>query len=111
MVGILFLLVLIIINGLVALSEIALISARKSRLDQRAAKGDENAQTALKLQERPEVFLSTAQIFITVISILEGVYSAERFNQYLVPYIEKVAFLKSYATSIATGVIVIVVTF
>ena len=67
MIAILFLLVLIIINGLVVLSEIALISAKKSRLDQRAAKGDENAQTALKLQERPEVFLSTAQIFITVI--------------------------------------------
>lgn len=80
MIGILFLLVLIIINGLVVLSEIALISARKSRLEQRAIKGDENAKVALKLQERPEVFLSTAQIFITVIAILEGVYSAERLT-------------------------------
>ena len=111
MVGILFLLVLIIINGLVVLSEIALISARKSRLEQRAARGDENAQTALKLQERPEVFLSTAQIFITVIAILEGVYSAERFNHYLVPYIENIAFLKPYAAAIATAIIVILVTF
>lgn len=111
MVGILFLLVLIIINGLVVLSEIALISARRSRLEQRAAKGDENAKTALKLQERPEVFLSTAQIFITVIAILEGVYSAERFNHYLVPYIQNIAFLKPYADAIATALIVIIVTF
>ena len=111
MIGILFLLVLIIINGLVVLSEIALISARKSRLEQRAIKGDENAKTALKLQERPEVFLSTAQIFITVIAILEGVYSAERFNHYLVPYIQNIAFLKPYAAAIATAIIVILVTF
>lgn len=111
MIGILFLLFLIFINGLVVLVEFALISAKKSRLDQRAQKGDENAKTALKLQERPEVFLSTAQIFITVIGILEGVYSAERFNHYLVPYIEKIGFLKPYAASVATGIIVLVVTF
>ncbi|MEO6327844.1 MAG: hemolysin family protein [Ginsengibacter sp.] len=111
MAGILFLLALIILNGLVVLSEIALISAKKSRLDLRAARGDENAKTALRLQERPEVFLSTAQIFITVIAILEGVYSAERFNKYLTPTIEKISFLKSYATPIATVIIVIIVTF
>ncbi|MEO6453469.1 MAG: hemolysin family protein [Ginsengibacter sp.] len=111
MIGILFLGVLIIINGLVVLSEIALISAKKSRLDVSAAKGDENSKTALKLQERPEVFLSTAQIFITVIAVLEGVYSAERFNKYLTPTIEKIELIKPYAATIATVIIVIVVTF
>lgn len=111
MIGVFILLILIIINGLVVMSEIALISAKKGRLEQHAARGDENAKTALKLQEKPEVFLSTAQIFITVIAILEGVYSAERFNGYLTPSIEKIAFLKPYATSIATVIIVILVTF
>ena len=111
MIAVFILLALIVFNGLVVMSEIALISAKKSRLEQRAAKGDENAKTALKLQERPEVFLSTAQIFITVIAILEGVYSAERFNEYLTPYIEKISFLKDYATTIATVIIVIIVTF
>jgi putative hemolysin len=111
MFAILFLLALIIINGLVVLSEIALISAKKTRLEQKANKGDDNAKTALELQERPEVFLSTAQIFITVIAILEGVYSAERFNGYLVPYIEKIDFIKPYAATIATAFIVIIVTF
>ena len=111
MLGVFILLGLIIINGLVVMSEIALISAKKSRLESRAAKGDENAKTALRLQERPEVFLSTAQIFITVIAILEGVYSAERFNKYLVPGIEKIDFFKPYAETIATVFIVIIVTF
>ena len=111
MIGVFILLGLIIINGLVVMSEIALISAKKSRLEQHAGKGDENAKTALKLQEKPEVFLSTAQIFITVIAILEGVYSAERFNKYLVPTIEKIDFFKPYAATIATVIIVIIVTF
>lgn len=111
MIGVLFILLLILINGLVVMTEIALISAKKSRLEQRANKGDANAQTALKLQEKPEVFLSTAQIFITVIAILEGVYSAERFNKYLTPGIERIDFLKPYAVTIATVIIVIIVTF
>lgn len=111
MIGVFLLLGLIIINGLVVMSEIALISAKKSRLEQRAVKGDENAKTALKLQEKPEIFLSTAQIFITVIAILEGVYSAERFNKYIIPTIEKVDLFKPYAATIATVFIVIIVTF
>ncbi|MBA3673680.1 MAG: HlyC/CorC family transporter [Chitinophagaceae bacterium] len=111
MIGIFLLLVLIIINGLVVLSEIALIAAKKSKLEQSAAKGDANAKTALKLQEKPEVFLSTSQIFITVIAILEGVYSAERFNKYLAPVIEKAPFLRAYADTIATVIIVMIVTF
>ncbi|HEV8079340.1 MAG TPA: hemolysin family protein, partial [Chitinophagaceae bacterium] len=111
MIGIFLLLVLIIINGLVVLSEIALIAAKKSKLEQSAAKGDANAKTALKLQEKPEVFLSTSQIFITVIAILEGVYSAERFNKYLAPAIEKVPLFKPYADTIATVIIVMIVTF
>lgn len=111
MIGILFILLLILINGLVVMTEIALISAKKSRLELHAAKGDANAKTALSLQEKPEVFLSTAQIFITVIAILEGVYSAERFNGYLTPFLEKISFLKAYSTTIATVIIVIIVTF
>lgn len=93
------------------MSEIALISARKSRLESQAYKGDRKAKIAMKLQENPEVFLSTSQIFITLISILTGVYSGEKFGKYLQPYIERIAFLKHYAVSIATVIIVIIVTF
>jgi putative hemolysin len=104
-------LALIFLNGLFVMSEIALVSARKARLESRANKGDTAAKTALELSENPEIFLSAAQIGITLIAILTGVYSAERFNVYLTPIIEKVAFLKPYAASVSTIIIVVIVTF
>lgn len=111
MIELIILLSLILINGLFVMSELALISAKKSRLEANAAKGDSNSKMALKLQEKPEVFLSTAQIFITLIAILTGVYSGEKFSSYLRPLIEKIELLKPYAHTIATVIIVIVVTF
>jgi putative hemolysin len=111
MLELLILLLLILINGFLVMSELALISAKKSRLESQAAKGNANAKIALKLQEKPEVFLSTAQIFITLISILTGVYSGEKFSKYLKPSIEKVDVLRPYAGTVATVIIVILVTF
>jgi len=108
---IIILLLLIFVNGLFTMSEIALVSARKGRLESQANKGDEKAQAALKLIENPEKFLSTAQIGITLISILTGVYSGEKFGSDLKPYIESFAFLKPYASSIATTIVVVIVTF
>jgi len=102
---------LIIVNGLFVMSEIALVSARKGRLESMANKGDAKAKTALALAEDPEKFLSTAQIFITLIAILTGVYSGEKFGHYLEPYVEKIDVLKQYAASISTVLIVIMVTF
>ena len=102
---------LIIINGLLVMSEIALVSARKARLEGMAKKGDLKAKAALELAENPEKFLSTAQIFITLIAILTGVYSGEKFGHYVEPYLEKVAFLKEYAATVSTVIIVIIVTF
>lgn len=102
---------LIIINGLFVMSEIALVSARKARLEAMAKKGDDKAKVALELAENPEKFLSTAQIFITLIAILTGVYSGEKFGHYMQPYVEKIEFLKPYAETISTVIIVIIVTF
>jgi putative hemolysin len=102
---------LIILNGLFVIAEISLVSARKARLESLANKGSYSAKTALNLAENPEIFLSAAQIGITLISILTGVYSGEKFSGALVPYIEQFAFLQKYAQSIATGIIVIMVTF
>ncbi len=93
------------------MSEIALVSARKSRLEHQAERGDERARKALDLSNNPEKFLSAAQIGITLIAILTGVYSGERFSVYLKPSIEKISFLKDYADTIATTIIVVVVTF
>jgi putative hemolysin len=108
---IVILLGLILLNGLFVMSEIALVSARKSRLEMMAEKGDKKAESALKLSNNPELFLSAAQIGITLIAILTGVYSGERFGAYLQPYVEQIEFLKPYADTIATSIIVIIVTF
>lgn len=102
---------LIIINALFVMSEIALVSARKARLETMSKKGDTKAKAALELAENPEKFLSTAQIFITLIAILTGVYSGEKFGHYMQPYVEKIELLQPYAETISTVIIVIIVTF
>ena len=102
---------LILINGLFVMSEIALVSARKARLESMAAKGDELTRRALELSNKPEVFLSAAQIGITLIAILTGVYSGERFSVYLVPFFKKISFLSDYAEGISLTIVVIIVTF
>ena len=71
---ILLVFLLIVANGVFAMSEIAVVSARKVRLQQRATVGDKRAQTALDLANAPERFLSTVQIGITLIGILAGAF-------------------------------------
>jgi len=93
------------------MSEIALVSARKPRLENQAEKGDRKAKIALDLSNNPEIFLSAAQIGITLIAILTGVYSGERFGKNLQPVVEKIEILRPYAATIATTIIVIIVTF
>ena len=105
------LLFLIFLNALFVMSEIALVSARKGRLESQANKGDEKAKAAIDLIENPEKFLSTAQIGITLISILTGVYSGEKFGNDLKPFVEKITILQPYADTIATSIVVIIVTF
>ncbi len=111
MIEIFILFILILLNGLFVMSEIALVSARKARLESLSNKGDAKAKVALKLAENPEKFLSTAQVGITLIAILTGVYSGEKFGKYLVPYVEKIDLLSHYKNSISTTIIVIIVTF
>ena len=108
---IIILLALIFVNGLFVMSEIALVSARKSRLEHQAEKGDLKAKRALDLANTPEKFLSAAQIGITLIAILTGVYSGERFASQLQPYVERVDAFKPYANTIATTIVVVIVTF
>ncbi|MES1222121.1 MAG: hemolysin family protein [Bacteroidota bacterium] len=111
MIDVFILIGLIFFNGLFVMSEIALVSARKSRLENLASKGDAHARVALDLANNPDLFLSAAQIGITLIAILTGVYSGERFGVYLKPVVEKVALFKPYAGTISTTIIVIIVTF
>src|SRR6059058_5199306 len=102
---------LILLNGLFVMSEIALVSARKPRLEFMAEKGDLKARNALNLSQNPEIFLSAAQIGITLIAILTGVYSGERFGGYIQPLIERIAPLQPYAKGISTTIVVVIVTF
>lgn len=108
---IIILLFFIFLNGLFVVSEIALVSARKARLETMADKGDLSAKRALDLSNNPHIFLSAAQIGITLITILTGVYSGEKFSKPLQPIIENISFLKPYAHSISIAIIVIIVTF
>ncbi len=108
---VIILLALIFLNGLFVMSEIALVSARKSRLESQAEKGDLAAQKALTLSNNPEVFLAAAQIGITFIAIMTGVYSGERFAKYLEPTFQRIPLLADYASGIATTLVVMLVTF
>ncbi len=102
---------LILLNGLFSMSEISLVSARRSRLEHLADRGDKKAKLALELSSHPELFLSSVQIGITLISIITGVYSGERFSKDLQPTIEKIKTFQPYADVISTTLIVVVVTF
>lgn len=103
--------ILILLNAFIVMCEMALVSSKKSRLEATANKGDKKSLIALKLKLNPEIFLSTTQIYITLISILTGVYSGERFSIYLEPYLKKIHFIEPYAATISLVVIVIIVTF
>jgi putative hemolysin len=108
---ILIILGLILLNGLLSMAEIALVSARKSRLEAEAKKGSKPAQTALLLAGQPDKFLSTVQIGITLIGILTGLYSGEAFAHDLAGVLEGIPSLAPYSQGIAKTTVVIVVTY
>ncbi|MFA9186564.1 hemolysin family protein [Flavobacterium sp. FBOR7N2.3] len=107
----LIILFLILLNGVFSMSEIALISARKSRLESSAKKGNTSAQTALDLANSPNKFLSTVQIGITLIGILTGIFSGDKITSDVEIFILEFDVLKSQAHSIAVGIVVVVLTF
>ena len=102
---------LIILNGVLAMSEIAMVSARKSRLETEAKSGNKSAKRALKLANQPERFLSTIQIGITLIGILTGLYSGQALAGDLAVWVEKIEILRPHALLISKTLIVIVVTY
>jgi putative hemolysin len=104
-------LILILLNGLFSMSEIALVSARRIRLENQANKGDEKAKAALKLANNPDTFLSTVQIGITLIGILTGIYSGENIKADVVRWLNQFPLLQPYSGPIATTIIVIAVTY
>ncbi|MGJ7031767.1 putative hemolysin [Niabella hirudinis] len=93
------------------MSEIALVSARKARLEAQANKGDKRAEAALKLASHPDVFLSTVQIGITLIGILTGIYSGEKITGRIASFVEQFPAIASYSKGIATTTVVIIITY
>ncbi len=102
---------LILLNGVFAMSEIALVSARKARLEAQGNKGDKRAKAALELATHPDRFLSTVQIGITLIGILTGIYSGEKLTDNFVLFLNNWTFLQPYSNGIATTIIVILLTY
>ena len=93
------------------MSEIALISARKNRLETSAKKGNTSAKTALDLANSPNKFLSTVQIGITLIGILTGIYSGDKITTDVKLFIESFPALQPYSANISVGIVVVVLTF
>ncbi|HEY6612560.1 MAG TPA: hemolysin family protein [Pseudomonas sp.] len=108
---ILILIGLIVLNGIFAMSEIALVTARKARLMKLAAEGDKAASVALKLGEDPTKFLSTIQIGITSIGILNGIVGEAALAGPLSQWLQSFGVAGNAASIGATAAVVIVVTY
>jgi len=101
---------LILVNGLFAMSEIAVISARRTRLRQRAEAGDAGARRALELAEHPNRFLSTAQIGITLVGILAGAYGGATIARQLAVRFRGIPLLEPLSEQLALAAVVLVIT-
>ena len=108
---ILLILGLILLNGLFSMAEIALVSARKARLEAQANKGDKRAKEALELSNHPDTFLSTVQIGITLIGILTGILSGEKLKSDFVAFLNRFDSIANYSNGIATAIIVVIITY
>lgn len=108
---VLFLLLLIVVNGLFAMSEIAVVSARKARLERLSAKGDRRAQVALKLANNPNQILSTVQIGITLVGIFAGAYGGATLAKKLAVVLREIHFFPEQSDAIALSFVVIIITY
>ncbi len=108
---ILIIFILILLNGLFAMSEIALVSARKIKLESQSRKGDQQAREALRLIRNPDRFFSTVQIGITLIGILTGIFSGDTITENVAEFIGKSQTLAPYKHSLAVVIVVLLITY
>ncbi|MCC7448570.1 MAG: HlyC/CorC family transporter [Anaerolineae bacterium] len=107
-----FIVVLILANGVFALSEIAVVSARKARLQQRANEGDAKAQAALELANAPNDFLATVQVGITLVGILAGAFGGATIAEEIGSYLGAVVpALTPYSKTVGLLIVVVSVTY
>ncbi len=108
---ILFILLLLIANGVFAMSEIAVVAARKARLQQLAEAGNDRARTALQLANEPERFLPTIQIGITLVGILAGAFGGATIAEQLGARLNTIPQIAPYGEAVALGVVVLAITY
>lgn len=108
---ILVLCLLILANGFLALSEIAVVSARTARLQERARAGHGGARVALELRAEPGRFLSTVQVGITLVGVLAGAFGGVTLGADLAPALAELPGMERYAREVAVGLVVILVSF
>ncbi len=108
---ILVLLALILLNGLFAMSEIALVTARRARLQKLVDEGDVAARAAIKLGEDPTRFLSTIQIGITSIGVLNGIVGEAALAAPLAAWMAELGMPVAYSGYVATGLVVVLITY
>ncbi|MFT4240665.1 MAG: hemolysin family protein [Acidovorax sp.] len=102
---------LILLNGLFAMSEIALVTARKARLQRLIDEGDSGAAAAVKLGEDPTRFLSTIQIGITSIGVLNGIVGEAALAAPLAGWLERLGMPQPVGSYVATGLVVVFITY
>ncbi|PKN30754.1 MAG: hypothetical protein CVU64_01885 [Deltaproteobacteria bacterium HGW-Deltaproteobacteria-21] len=108
---ILIIFLLLVINGIFAMSEMAIVAARKVRLQKEMARGNHKAKTALDLASRPNQFLSTIQIGITAIGILAGAFGSATISSRLAEVLRHLPSVAPYSEIISVGVVVLMITY
>src|SRR5690606_7885527 len=98
---ILIILILILLNGFFALSEIALVTVKKSRLEHLASQGNKRAETVLNLLRSPENFLSSVQVGITLIGIVAGAYGGATLTGNMEAYLSQFSYLEEYIHTVS----------
>ena len=102
---------LLIANGVFAMAEIAVVTARKSRLQELAAAGIARAQAALQLAQNPNLFLSTVQIGITLVGILAGAFGGGTLTEWLAARLNAIPVVAPYSRTLALGIVVVGITY
>src|ERR1700712_5552353 len=110
-VELLIVLVLVLCNGLLSMSELAVVSSRPARLKVMAAEGNKGAAIALRLAEDPGKFLSSAQVGISLIGVLSGAFSGATLGERLTQYLLSRGLPDAAASTLGVGLVVVVITY
>lgn len=102
---------LVVINGIFAMSEVALLSARKVRLQHLADRGNVKAKHALELLQDPNNFLSTVQVGVTLVGVLSGAFGGATLAEQVATFLKRYPSLAAYSDSIGIGVVVVLITY